>query len=575
LLSGCATHKQRVVDSVITINSDLFPTEFTREQYYEEMANAYSAEGQAEKAVDYYRLALLHNPNQLSARIGLSDVYRKLQKDHLASYELSEVLRVEPRNKLALLKMGDLYLSTGIYSKAREAFVEVLNIDDRYEDARWSLYYIYKLEKNYTEAKKIINTIEMTEKNKAELYFEKSLVAKFYEKFDEYSNFLNKAYKLDPHNRKYTLELTQHSLKNDEFERATEILSNYTQTHDFDMEISQNLAFVALRSENYDLVLSELDKQRSWVSDPYKVDMKKAHIYFLSSDIEQAEKLYREVLAVRPQFDEARFYLAQIYLYKNRMSEAQVVLDSLRPSSEYFAEAQVRMAYFERQNGHPDTAINRIRVAHLQRPDQLAIYKAYANFLIEAKRYVETVALLEKGIGFFPNDEELRVKVAFVHYRLRNQRSFKKHIEIALQINPNSAEIYATLTELWYLKKKNVQETEYFANKALLYKTKNKNVKPLLAWALLAQDRSTEAVALFEEFYEENPNEEYYAEALAQVYRRADVVMKAQQMNQLAFKLRNDNSLKSGLILDSQNKSIDALQPNSSPVRLPASLENE
>ena len=70
-------------------------------------------------------------------------------------------------------------------------------------------------------------------------------------------------------------------------------------------------------------------------------------------------------------------------------------------------------------------------------------------------------------------DEDLRVKVAFVHYRLRNQRAFKSNIAKALQINPESSEIYAYMTELWYLKKKDPRDVEFFANKALEFKTKN------------------------------------------------------------------------------------------------------
>ncbi len=571
---GCATKRPAYQSALPTVNSDLYPAEITRDQYYEEMARSFSADGQVQKAIDYYRIAILHNPNRLSAHLALSDEYRKAQMDHLASFELSEVLSKEPSNKEALLKMGDLYLSTQMYAKAKEAFANVLKIDDQYEEARWSLYFICLLEKNYIEAEKAISNILQTEENRFQLTYQKAMLEKHFLRFENYSRLISEAFALNPHNKKILLEMQNHYLKLFDFESAQNILKNYSETHDFDLEISENLVFVTIRTENYDLAIKELDKQRKWTRNTALIDMKKAHIYFLASDLPQAEILYKSALAKNSQLDEARFYLAQIYLYENRLNETQTLLSELKPSSEYYPEAQVRLAFLEKESGKADLALNRIRTAHNQRPDQLIVYKAYADFLIENKRYVETIALLEKGIGYFPNDEDLRVKAAFVHYRLKNQKSFRKNIAKALEINPSSSEIYSYLTELWFLKKKDPKQIEYFANKALEFKTKNTNIKPLLAWSLLAQDRSTEAVALFEKFYEENPNQPYYAEALAKVYRRADVVIKGQQMQNLALKLQINNRLKSGLILDSNNKTIESNQPNSSPVRLPASLEN-
>lgn len=573
--TSCATTVVPKVEFVPTVQSDLFPQGMSRAEYYEGMGVAYSAEGDNEKAVDYFRLALLHSPNRITAHLALSDEYRKIGSDHLADFELREVLKLESKNKIALYKLGELYLSKQIFSKAREAYSDLLKVDDKYEEARWAIYFIYKLEKNDVAAEKTLNSLSIQEKNTARWFYEKAAMAKNFKRLKDYTSYLEKAYSLEPRNRQYTLDMNEYAIKNNQYDRSIDILRNYAATHSFDLEISRLMAFSAIRAENYELALGELDKQKSWVIDSSALEMKKAHIYFIMGDLQKAEDKYIQTLARSPRREEGYFYLAQIYLYQNRLDEAKLVLQNLTSASDYFAEAQSRLAFFEKQNGQSDLAINRLRTAHNLRPDQLAIYKAYSEFLIDSERYVETIALLEKGIAFFPKDEDLRVKAAFVHYRLKNKPAFKRQLAKALQINPNNADVYSALTELWYLRNKNPKETEYFANKALQFKTKNKNIKPLLAWALMEQNRSTEAVALFENFYDENPQQPYYAEALARVYKGADVTIKAQEMKRLAAQLQNSDSLKSGLILDSKIKSIDSNQSNSSPVRLPASLENQ
>jgi predicted Zn-dependent protease len=214
-------------------------------------------------------------------------------------------------------------------------------------------------------------------------------------------------------------------------------------------------------------------------------------------------------------------------------------------------------------------------MAFIQRPDELVIYKNYADFMIESKRYVETVALLEKGIKLFPNDEDLRLKMAYLHYRLSNQKAFKKQIFAALKINPDSANAYSMLAELWYLKNKNPSEAIYFIKQAIALKSTNKNIKPLLAWALMQQNNSTEAVALFEEFYEENPQESFFVRSLSQVYSQGDITQKSADLAVAATVLESSDSLKSRFLFKQQTQQVQDDDFMKTRTRLPASLENK
>ena len=64
---GCASFSPPQT-YVKTVSSDLYPTEMARDKYYEEMGRAYSFDQQNEKAIEYFRLALLHNPKRVSAK---------------------------------------------------------------------------------------------------------------------------------------------------------------------------------------------------------------------------------------------------------------------------------------------------------------------------------------------------------------------------------------------------------------------------------------------------------------------------------------------------------------------------
>ena len=290
-------------------------------------------------------------------------------------------------------------------------------------------------------------------------------------------------------------------------------------------------------------------------------------------DLKTAETRYQSLVAQRSN-DEAIYYLSKIYQLNDRFKDSAILLEKLPVFSDYFGEAQVELANHDKQNNEFNLAINRLRKAQTRRPDLPLLYKTYSDLMIEKNRFVEAIALLEQGIGFYPNDEELRLRLAFLHYRLNNQKSFKKQIDKAIAINPNNAQIYAGLAELWYIKNKKASEVEHFVRQAMELKSQNRNLKPLLAWAMLDQNRSSEAIAVFEEYYEQNPNEYYYIKTLAEIYRQGHITAKAGDFNKVAQFLEAESGLKEKLMDHIQKKPsiLDGVDPSS--LRRPASLEN-
>lgn len=575
VFTACATHKPAATAAheVYTMKTNIFPQHISRTEYYEQMAISYALNNQTEKAIEFFRLSLLHDPKNVSAYLSLADEYHKTNQNRMAIVELSHALKLEPDNLNILKKIGDIYLETKIYSKARESFEQILELNKNSDDARWALFYIYKIEKKYKEALSVLVKIKSDEKTAYRIAYEKALIYKLTKENELYNFNLNEAFSLNPRDRQIILEYAQNSYDQKMFKNSTLALIGYSDTHDFDFEISQNLAYSAVQSAHYEIALQEYNKQRPLTYDINMVDLKKAHVYYLMGSLNQAEKLYLSVLT-KEEKPEARFYLAQIYITQNKAEDAAFVLSKMPTSSDYYGEAQVRLALYKKYNGQPNEAINNIRMAFIQRPDQLILYKTYADFMIENKRYVETLALLEKGMKLFPHDEDLRLKMAFLHYRLNNEKSFKKQIMAALQINPESANVYSMLAELWYLKNKNPQDVIYFVKKAAELKSTNKNIKPLLAWALMQQDNATEAVAIFEEFFEQNPDESFFARSLSEVYKRGDVKEKSKELAKLAMALETNDSLKSRFIFKNQTQQVDTELFKQGPTRLPTSLEN-
>lgn len=551
------------------------------------MADAYAHDGQTSKAIELFRLALLHDPQNITAKIQLSDSFRKEKMEHLAIAQLADVLLLQPNHILALQKIGDLYLSTRIYEKARLVYQELQRLEPQSDKALWALYFVSKLEKKYTEALSELDQIENhlaaqsvkdpEQWTDGETLFhvsdEKASIYRLQKNWKQEQKYLISAYELKPNLLNHVLALTESYLRFGNWADASVILQRFTDTNNFNYEISEKYAFASVHLQNYDVVLKEYFKQRPYSFDPYITDLKIAHIYFLMKDFKVAESRYK-ILVSQRSHDEAIYYLSKIYQLSDRFQDSAKLLDRLPVFSDYYGEAQVELANHEKQNNEFNLAINRLRKAQARRPDLAMFYKSYADLMIEKNRFVETIALLEQGVSLYPNDEELRLRLAFIHYRLNNQKSFKKQIDKAISINPNNAQIYAGLAELWYLKNKKASEVEFFVRQAMELKSQNKNLKPLLAWAMLDQNRSSEAIAVFEEYYEANPNEYYYIKTLADIYHQGHITAKANAFSKVAQFLEAESGLKEKLMDHIQKKDsiFDGVDP--ALLRRPASLEN-
>lgn len=577
--SGCATAPEI---QPRTVRSDIFPEKLSRSSYYQKMAEGRAAQGDYAQAIELFRLSLLHNPQNQTARFQLADTYLRTQQTHLAALEMDKYVSLKNSlNDLSDIekeKICQIYEKAGAYQKMI-SFLTIpwQNQDDytpKVQLSKWSLWKIYEAQSKislYSDAKKTLELLQAQNEDRYLLLLAQADLSQKQNQLDAAIGYLSSAENLKPLDglvlaKKINLEFKQQrwaDLNKDGYK--------YNEYHPYNMAISEKWTHAAIKVEDYDVALQEVQKQRKIESDALTLRYQEAHILFLKKDYDRAEGAY-QWLYDETASDQSTFYLAQIFLIKKENNKASEILEELGVESEYYPTAQVQMARIEWLENN-DKALNRLRKAHLQRQESLEIYREYAQYLIWTKNFVECVALLEKANQFHPDDDQLKILSAFNHFKLGNERQFSRDMKKALAKNSSNSEIYSVMAQLWYEKQKPVGELEYLAQKAIDLKSEDKNVKPLLAWALLQQNRLTDAVALFEEFYDENPKEVFFAESLAEVYARHSLPLKTQEYDLRAAQLKVENRIKNDLDYFHQQFQADKTDSQKLKTRLPASLD--
>lgn len=569
LVWGCASGP---VVPEKTIYSDLFPQQSTRTGYYKDVGLGYLNDSNYDKAVEYFKLSLLHDPDNKEARYWLSVSFFKKNQNNLALIELEKLDAVNSLEYSRLKLVSDIYETADSYEK-------VIAVNEKlFELGRenFPLWKIYQMNLNLKRADAAMANLAALDKNGEEPYrvhlgrFE---VLQRQNQFELALVELQHAERAKPFDLLTMKKMTsiQYSLR--KWQDLYALGTKFSKYHPYDLDVSERLSQACIRVGEYDDAIVELKKQKEFFPDSIGIEFKIAHVLFLKRDFVNAEELYRELYAITKS-DQSVFYISQIHLAQSNIGEASHSLENLASWSEYYPTAQVQLARLEWKNTQSDLALNRLRRAHQLRPDSLELYQEYGQYMIWSKRYVESIALLEQGVRSFPEDDKLRILSAYVHFKMNNMKSFKLQIETAQKLNPENSEIYSVLAELWYDKKKPYSELEYLATKAIELNTKNKNIKPLLAWALLQQDKMAGAVKLFEEFYDAEPNEVFFAESLAEIYQRNVLTSKKQEFQQKASALQADVKIKSEFDYFKFQSEQERLQTDSNGNRLPASLDD-
>lgn len=555
-----------------TIYSDLFPQQITRTEYYKNVGLGYLNDSNYDKAVEYFKLSVLHDSANTDARYWLSVSFHKKNQNNLALIELEKL------GDITQLEYARLKLVSDIYETA-DSFEKVVAVNEKIYELRqekFPLWKIYQMNLNMNRLDKAAENLVVLEKNGEESY---RVHLGRYEIFQRQNQFeraldeLQLAEKAKPFDFLTMKKMTaiQYALR--KWEDLYKLGTKFSKYHPYDLEVSERLSQACIRVGAYDEAIAELKKQKEMQPDSVGIEFKIAHVLFLKRDFMNAEELYKELYAITKS-DQSVFYISQIHLAQNDVGEASNTLENLASWSEYYPTAQVQLARLEWKNTQVDLALNRLRRAHQLRPDSLELYQEYGQYMIWSKKYVESIALVEQGIRSFPKDDKLRILAAYIHFKLNNMKSFQRQIELAKQLNPENSEIYSVLAELWYEKKKPYSELEFLAEKALEFKTKNKNIKPLLAWALLQQEKMSDAVRLFEEFYDADPNEIFYAESLADIYQRNMLTSKNKEFQQKAATLQADAKIKSEFDYFKFQSQQERLKTDGDGNRLPASLDD-
>jgi tetratricopeptide (TPR) repeat protein len=112
-------------------------------QLHQSLAQALVLKGSYDEAIEQYRAAIILDPDNASAYIGLGNAFHKKGLFNDAIKSLERAVKIKPYWADARCNLGAAYSLSGIHDKAIDEFVQAINLNPNYAAAHYGLGIAY------------------------------------------------------------------------------------------------------------------------------------------------------------------------------------------------------------------------------------------------------------------------------------------------------------------------------------------------------------------------------------------------------------------------------------------------
>ena len=541
--------------------------------YHFTLAEAYSLEGNAPRAIEEYKLVLVYDPQSALVRVRLAAEFLKKGLVSEAMEQAEEGVKLDPTAVVSRNLLASLYSAVKMFDKALEQYKEIAKLTPDDVEPHLFIGALYAEMGRIDEAikyfEKVAGTTPEAQKHLVSFY-----VGKIYSEMKEGEKSVQayeKSLKQKPDFVEALLALGAHYEKAEQLDRAMKLYTSYQERFGPTDRVAEPLARIYMERQEYEKALKQYQVVADADPENLNARVKMALILIEQKSFRLAISTLREILSIAPESDRIRFYLAAVYEELKEYPEAIEQFLQIPTASSFFEEAMVHAAYLHKVQGNVPKAIELLESGIQKRNDISQFYALYAAFLDELKEHKRAAALLEKAIGQFPSNEQLHFFLGSVHDKLGDRQSTISSMRKVISLNENHAQALNYLAYTLAEMEKDLNEAENLAKRAVKIKADDAYIRDTLGWVYYKQGKFSEAVRELEEAYRMKSTESVIAEHLGDAYFSIDLAQRARDMYELAIRTETEPSTIEKI--EAKIRAIERAQHLKG--RLPASLSRD
>ena len=542
-------------------------------EYHFSLAQAYSSDGNPDRAIEEYKLTLMFDPNSALVYTRLASEFIKKGMLTSSMEACKEAVRLDTKYIDARLILAGLYSAAHESPLALAEYDRILKLDPKNEEAA-----VYKaqvlIEDNLiTQAGAVLR--QFTQKNSESVlaFFYLGRVEQQLGHFKPAITAYKKALTIRPSFNQAALAL---GYLYEERSDVSGAISVYKALFDDfqDAAAASRLATLYLKQERYKESVPYLEALQVLDPEDMNVRVKLGLVQMELKNFEQAVAIFKGILEKNPDSDRIHYYLGSLY-EEQKMTDAAIgELKAIKPESKLFPDAALHVGYLYKQTHRIPEAKEYIQSVISTVSKTSSFYLFQASLEEETKSFPEAIQILIKATKEFPEDEKIRYYLGSLYDREGNIDRSLEQMEAILKINPENVDALNYIGYTWTQKGIHLNDAEKLLKRALGLRPDNGYIQDSWGWYLLTRGRVTEAVIELEKAAKLKPNESIILEHLGDAYLRSNLRKKALRQYSDAAKFADDEAAKKKVLIKAENlkKEMDDSDPLDSniPTRLPA-----
>jgi tetratricopeptide (TPR) repeat protein len=538
------------------------------EQHFQ-LAQAYSAQNQFDRAIEEYKLTLIYDASSALVHTRLAAEYVKRGNVSEAIDSCKAALKLDPYYQDARLLLAGLYSSSQDHEAALAEYDRVLTQDPTHEEAMiYKSQILIETSQNDRAVKTLDGYLKRNPNSALGWYY----LARAQQNL-EHIDLALVAYKkaLDLHDGFSQAGLAMGYLLESKGRNA-EAIQAYKRLYDRsqDVHASNRLATIYLKEEKYQEALPYLESASQGDPDDMNTQVKLGLVQMELKHLDAAAQTFKNILKSNPDSDRVHYYLASLYEEQRNLDSAVQEFMAVPMDSKLYEDAILHATYLLKGDRQQAKARQIIDEAIAKRPKVASFHIFLASLEEDEKRLSSAIAVLERATGTFPENEKIKYYLGTLYDRQGNSAKALTQMEGILEINPDNADALNYIGYTYTVQGVRLSDAEKLLQRALRLRPNNGYVLDSWGWYLYTRGKTGEAIVELEKAAKLSPNEATILDHLGDAYLRHNLPEKALHQYREAQRFSRDESLKADLEKKIRNLGSEVVRHEADAQRIPA-----
>lgn len=504
-------------------------------EYHFSLAQAYSSDGDLDRSIEEYKLALLFDSNSPLLYTRLAAEYVRKGLLAAAMESCKDALKLNPKFQDAHLILGGLYAASHDISSAIKEYDGVLKVSPQHEEA---VVYKAQLLIENAQALRAIQDLKQFIKKNPESSLAWYFLGRAEHQRENTKNAIiayRKAMSLRPGFSQAGIALGFLYEEKQSHAKAVEVYKTLFEESQ-DPAAANRLSLLYLKEGHYEQAIPLLQFLEEADPEDMNVKVKLGLVQMEMKHFDQAIVIFKKILQKNPDSDRIHYYLGSLYEEIHKPELAVVEFKSIEPRSRLFQDGVLHAGFLLKQLGKLDEARKWVQDATEKTPKNPALYIFEANLEEESKNLLNAEEILEKASRDFPNDERILYYLGAIYDHQGKTDKSLHQMEMILGINPKNVDALNYLGYTWTQKGIRLSDAERVLKKALVLSPNNGYIQDSWGWYLFTLGKIKQAVIELEKAAKMKPHESTILEHLGDAYVRSN--LRAKALNQYRDALR-------------------------------------